>query len=53
MELSQWQRDVPLALVPSSKGERVTALADRVKREFTKLIGTEEEDVTVQFRITR
>jgi hypothetical protein len=52
-ELSQWQRDVPLVSVPSSNGERVTAFADRVRREFAQLIGTEEEDVTVQFRITR
>jgi hypothetical protein len=55
-ELSAWQRDVPLASVPSqpsAKGEPVPAFVDRVKREFAQLIGIKEENVTVEFLIKR
>ena len=55
-KLSAWQRDVPLASVPSqpsAKGEPVSAFVDRVKREFAQLIGIKEENVTVEFLIKR
>ena len=54
--LKSWQRDVPLASVPSrqsAKGEPVSAFVDRVKREFAQLIGIKEENVTVEFLIKR
>ena len=54
--LKGWQRDVPLASVPSqqrAKGEPVSAFVDRVKREFAQLIGIKEENVTVEFLIKR
>ena len=55
-ELSEWQRDVPLASVPSqqsAKGEPVPAFVDRVKREFAQLMGLKAEEVTVEFQIKR
>jgi hypothetical protein len=51
--VSSWRSDVPLASVLSQQSSRVTAFADRVKREFAQLVDAEEEDVSVEFRIKR
>ena len=53
-ERAVWRYDVPLASVSSQQGPRtegVTAFTDRVKREFARLFGAEEENVTVTIQI--